>query len=520
MLRFAFAALTVAAAVAAQSLTTTFLGGNGGNIGGAVYFDLNVLNPAGITIVALDLNVTGSGSVEVYVVGGTRVGKQTTQSFWTLMSTGAVVGATPGTQTQVAITPFPLAPGLYGVALRAIGVSHNYTNGIGNFGNADLTLTAGEATNTSFAPPLFSPRTVNCRIHYGIGVNGTVATNTSTGAGCLHIPDVSSYESFATSAAFDLANTSMTLLHTGSRYVAQPGTATYAPPSAAAQVLPLTNDAEVTVTLSQPMPLGPGAATSSLTVCSNGFISSAPGNGASSVPSSAFLSGPQTWWSICWHDYDPTIAAGGRVKFEQIGNLACVTWDGVWDAGGTSVANANTMQAQFDVTTGTVHYVYGTMSAFGNGRLVGISNAGPSVDPGSMDISAALPGGYTAAAVAVAPLVLNGASRPITGTFWLLSVGNIPVTGVIGVQLFGLTDPGIDDLSGIGMPGCGLRASPDVFNVFPVTGPTHAFGLAVPNDPLLLNAHVFATSAVFQLPPVNAFGAITSNGIDGKIGDM
>jgi hypothetical protein len=28
------------------------------------------------------------------------------------------------------------------------------------------------------------------------------------------------------------------------------------------------------------------------------------------------------------------------------------------------------------------------------------------------------------------------------------------------------------------------------------------------------------TSAVFQVPPVNTFGAITSNGVDGLVGDI
>ena len=40
-----------------------------------------------------------------------------------------------------------------------------------------------------------------------------------------------------------------------------------------------------------------------------------------------------------------------------------------------------------------------------------------------------------------------------------------------------------------------------------------------PSNPSLLNIHVHATGAVFQVPPVNAFGAITGNGINGKIGD-
>jgi hypothetical protein len=36
----------------------------------------------------------------------------------------------------------------------------------------------------------------------------------------------------------------------------------------------------------------------------------------------------------------------------------------------------------------------------------------------------------------------------------------------------------------------------------------------------LVNFNLYTTSAVFQVPAVNAFGAITSNGINGKIGDF
>lgn len=352
------------------------------------------------------------------------------------------------------------------------------------------------------------------------GGGGTLATNTTLGQGCINIPDVSSYENFTAAAGFDLANTAISFLHTGVGYTALPGIVTYVAPSPTAQVLALTDDSETSVTLSQPMPVGASGSTTTLTVCSNGFISSGPGNGTTFTPAPAtFLAGPQAWWSLYWHDFNPATAGSGQVKFEQVGNLAIVTWDGVWDFGGTTTANANTFQAQFDVTTGTVHFVYGAMSGLGNGALTGFSDAGASADPGSMDISAALPATYSAATFAVRPLTVAATSRPITGTNWNLNVTNVPATGIIGVDIFGLTDPAIPDLAFLGLPGCGLRASLDVLNAWFVTGNAHTHSLAVPNTPALVNTHVFTTSAVFQ-PGVNAFGAITGNGIDGKIGDL
>ena len=94
-------------------------------------------------------------------------------------------------------------------------------------------------------------------------------------------------------------------------------------------------------------------------------------NGTGGTPSATtFLDAANMFWSLCWRDFNPALAGSGAIKFEQIGNIAYVTWDGVWDAAGTSAANASTMQAQFDVVTGTVHYVYGTTSALGNAQVL------------------------------------------------------------------------------------------------------------------------------------------------------
>ncbi len=64
----------------------------------------------------------------------------------------------------------------------------------------------------------------------------------------------------------------------------------------------------------------------------------------------------------------------------------------------------------------------------------------------------------------------------------------------------------------------GLRASLDVTSAWLVTGATHAYSLPIPSNPALLNLNLFTTSAVFQFPPVNPLGAITANGLQGKIG--
>jgi hypothetical protein len=96
MLRLLLLGLVATTTLAQSPLTTTFANNNGGSVGGGIYFDLLVTNPAGITINAMDLNVTGTGSVEVYTTPLTRVGNQTNPGVWTLVSSGAVNGGVSG----------------------------------------------------------------------------------------------------------------------------------------------------------------------------------------------------------------------------------------------------------------------------------------------------------------------------------------------------------------------------------------------------------------------------------------
>jgi hypothetical protein len=515
------------------SVTTLTTSGNGQN---GVMFDIVNTSAGAINIGSFDecFFSGASSNMYIYTKVGTYNGSETNPAAWTLVA-GPVVtphGVAP------ALDPIPIvvnvtipAAGIQGFYLTGdAATTVAYTTGVNQLGtvigsNADLQVICGVGNAYPFGATFGQPtagRLFNGRVNYcPLGAGTVLATNTTLGAGCLNVADVSSYENFATAASFDLSNTAITFLRNGTGYTAIPGITTYVAPSGSATVLALSDDSEISVTLTSPMPFGASGLTNTLTVCSNGYVSSASGNGVGFSPAPAtFLNGPQAWWSLGWHDFNPGAVGSGQVKFEQIGSIAYITWDGVWDFGGTAAANASTMQAQFDTATGTVHYVYGTMSTLGNGFLTGYSEAGASADPGSMDISVALPATYTAAVFHVLPLALSAASRPITGTSWNLNVSSIPATGLLGVEILGLSDPGINDLFFIGMPGCGLRANLDVLNAFLVAGATHAWSFNVPNNVALLNLHVYATSAVAQVPPVNAFGFITSNGIDGLIGDF
>ena len=60
-----------------------------------------------------------------------------------------------------------------------------------------------------------------------------------------------------------------------------------------------------------------------------------------------------------------------------------------------------------------------------------------------------------------------------------------------------------------------------MLNLWIVAGSTRSYSLPLPNIPALVNMHVYTQAVVLQ-PGVNLLlgGAITSNGIDGLLGDL
>lgn len=341
----------------------------------------------------------------------------------------------------------------------------------------------------------------------------TEAINTTRGVGCIRNP-ASFYEYFNSGTA-DLSYSSLTMIPSGGGYFVTQSNPTFLAPSAAAAVLTLYDDSSTNVPLSAPMP-HPGGTTSTLTICANGFVT---------VPSIGLpnpLLGPASMLAVAatgWYvhdDFDPSILFGGRVKFEQVGPKACVTWDDVWAFGGTA-ASARTFQFQFDTSNGNVHYVFQNVNTM-NPLLVGYSPGGPSYDNGSIDLSAVLQSSFNLPAVDGLPLTVTPVTRPIIGTGWSMDVTNYPATSTLGVDILGFTDPGIDDLTSIGMPTCGLRASLEVVSPWTPFGTTHNYTIGIPPATSVIGLHLYTTSAVF-VPGINAFGAISANGIDGLIGD-
>jgi len=350
---------------------------------------------------------------------------------------------------------------------------------------------------------------------------GVAAANATLGAGCGGTY-ASFYEHFLTTPSIDLSNSAFQMIFTGSSYVVVPAAPTFVAPSPNAINLGLGDDTAGTVTLSSAFPY-PGGTTTSLEVCSNGHIAVASNSasGDYTPTPTEFLNWTNPTWAV-WRDFICT--ATGNVKFEELAGVAYITWDGVIGYQGTANGTVpSTFQLQFNLATGSVTFVFQSMDtisvsgwAGGEGWVVGYSGPGASLNPGSFDLSALA--AISLSSADVAALSLAASTRPVTNTSWDLAVNNIPASGALGIDVFGLSDPGINDLFFLGAPGCGLRASLDVTSAWFVAGATHTYSLPIPNNPALSGLNLFTTSAVFQFPPVNALGAITANGVQGTIG--
>jgi hypothetical protein len=366
--------------------------------------------------------------------------------------------------------------------------------------------------------------TVTTTLSHGVVVEVTYAAAAGYafaapyGTGCYNASAAgdfaSFYELFPTAAAFDLGNTTMSMLPAGGGYVMIPGITGYVPPTAAATAFaPALNSAAI-VTLASPFPYN-GGSTTALEVCSNGFVSVASGNGVSSAPSaSAMLNAPQTgWW--CWHNFNPAAIGSGQVKFEQVGPISYITWDGVWDFGGTTAANANTFQFQFDRSSGIVTICWATMSTLGTtGFLVGYSPGGLSGDPGNRDISVTLPGGFTTRGTDLTALAHSSSARPVIGTSINLRTTNLPFGTPLCADIFSFTqhNPGID-LSLLGMPGCRQYVGLDASLTFVPAGSTGSLSINIPNNPGLAGLHLFSQGAAFA-NGFNSLGVLAANGLD------
>ena len=332
-----------------------------------------------------------------------------------------------------------------------------------------------------------------------------VARKESVGSSCGACTPVM-YEIFGAPAGFDLANRSMTHTFAAGAYtIADTGASMVTP---AGTALTLTDDSETTVTLPFALPY-PGGSTTTLRVCSNGFVSPAASNGTGFSPTASGLLGGAPRWCALWHDFNPAGAGSGQVLYEATPTEARVTFNGVnnFSGGGTA-----TFQFRF-LPNGTVHIVWGAVTAAGNGYGVGWSPGGVTADPGLTDLSTQLATPTSLCATAFLGVRVDASARPVLGTTIQLQTTNIPTGTGFGALLLSTVRalPPVD-LTALGMPGCQLHVVNPIASAYVPSGSSVQEPLAIPSNPALIGFVVVGQGITYS-PPLTPFGFVTSNGL-------
>ena len=539
-------------AVGQSPLTTTFASNNGGLAGGMMFFDINVTNPAGITVKQLDINTQSpAGELLVYAGQASYIGIAALPLAWTEVAHGTVDASGQNNPSRVCLGDgFFLPMGSHAIALWGSEIRHRYTNGAGGFpllySNLDLMITTGAATNTVFGGAQFSPRVWNGSVYYDVGLTTgfSCAYTESLGTGC-GAGSTTWYEEFASLSAFDLAGTisaptAWQATAAGpSGYVVLPSPPQWSPPSGA----PLNDNSQTS-----PGPLGvnefsvplqlpfsfpfPGGSTSVVHAAANGWIllQATTSQTELTVPSANSLLNEYARICPLWCRMDPSAnsannpASGVYYEVDLSNQAVLITWLDVGDARtGSPAAGTTSINVQCVLfSNGDYEFRYGPVvpAPVAGSVLVGWSMSGvvsPIPDPGSTDLSSGM------------PVVTNGpdnfALAHKAGVARLGDNLNLEVVHVENVSPFAFLLVG----NALSMPGLNLvvAGAPDCFaytNVLaavsvPVTGPTGAgvFSLAIPTNAALIGSTFFSQYAA--LTQRNLLNVSTSNAARFTVGN-
>lgn len=408
-----------------------------------------------------------------------------------------------------------------------VGQLHGGSAACGNnlsdwYGRLAVSWTGG-GTNTTrlsnWLDPINTGATTLATRPVGGSGGGTVAAATSYGAGCY-----TRFASFAQTFAantLDLGGTatvanviSLQPLVGNSGYTVQAGANAWFPPVAAN--LALGDDAlSAALTLPFAFPF-PGGATTQVRMCSNGFVwLNGTSTAAEYQPTAALLVGAASRLAPLWMDLNP--AAGGTCHFDVApGNAAVyLTWNGVPHYGSTA---GNTVQVAL-FPSGAVEFRYRALGSQTNTCVVGWGRSGSQVPP-NRDLSATnLPFQVSSDQ---AGLTFTGVNRPLLGATQQCTLTNVPNPAAsIGLVLLATTSiPAGQDLALIGAPGCALyNPATVVQTLLPLSAAT-PWSFAIPNTAALGGTRVYVQAGALIPPGTNAFGLLTSNGVDLLLGTL
>lgn len=506
-----------------------------------VFFDMTV----NTTITLQSLNYAAltplgqAGTVSIFLTNTgitTYVGNELIPGNWSQVATGPSTIPLAPAQASVCFTNGAVVqPGTYGVAVRYTNCDSLFYLGTGsnqNFANTELSVTCGATQSGAFNVAPFSPYVFYGTLFYGLGaVAHNCGTAESYGRGC--IPNSGSYyQRFLTASATAAALNGRRLTHqyTTTGYLVTPSVGVnYITPTAAAVSLPANNNLQTAVSLPSALQF-PGGSTTQLYVSTNGYVSDtalqAPPGSISYMPHEyGLLQAGATVWALAFHDYITSEAGSGLIKYEQVGNLFVITYDGV-ESFPAAYLNPTRMQIQFDLVTNDVHYVWVTMDAIGGSAwydqtVVGFSPAGPSPDVGSTDIPTLT--SLLLTVPEVLPLTLTATAPPVLGTSVGLitsNAGNASL-GVNFLSTIAIPAPGID-LGLLGAPGCAglVDIAFGVGNLISNLGgtlPGMTVTVPLPGTASLAGI-VVASQSVWLDPAANPFGIQTSNGVTLTLG--
>lgn len=537
----------------AQSPLVTLTGGtNQGNVGGGIYFNLQINSTVTINELRTlcgGTTVAGTGTMTVYLGPPTYVGNVTNPALWTAVSTGTgTVG--PGLTAVFPMnTPFALGPGNYGVALQASGYSWGYTNGNGNatpgsgtnqtFTRTEMVFRGGAAQNAFLTGGVFQPRIFNGEIHYTPG--GTpiaVAAWSTIGQGCYD-RSTSFYEFWPSGAFVDFGTvtaggsgiTSMRMAFLGNRYLVTPGTNAVVTPTS--PNLLLGDDVNQPITLD---PLGSpivyvsstGPTTAAaVSMCSNGFVNLDTTTGAALAPSPTnFLAGGATFGN--WKDFDPTTVGSTHYEWDASLGAHIFTWNGVPDFG--IAGSSNTFQVLF-FSNSDVEYRWGAMSQLGGGGwpvVMGFTPGANARNDGGSDLSVRLGGptgaGFLSGDIDNAPLSLNLTQRPLLGStpgFVTSSMEPGQAAGFLFIGFVGT--PAGASLAGFNIPEClGYVDFFQSISTLWIGAGTATVNFPIANSPSFNGVRIFAQSSAFGSSFNTSFGVgiNASNGVQMVLGNL
>jgi hypothetical protein len=153
----------------AETLTTTFAGGNANN---GIMFDVVADRPLTISAIQFASDDAAAGSLEIYVKAGTHVGSEGTASAWNLLVTapyaaGPVDVAKPAITLPGLVTVQPGQPIAFYLRQTANNLSYTNGDGVGTVEADDGTMRIleGTAVSATFGFTTAS-RIPNVTIHY------------------------------------------------------------------------------------------------------------------------------------------------------------------------------------------------------------------------------------------------------------------------------------------------------------------------------------------------------------------